>query len=108
MGIVVVAPLRATSQRYSSHRRATDHRDELAALHCPTKDSTALLRCGFQSGLCLLGVNRVRDNRGLTLVRVRSPPKPALHRPQSSSASRFTAAHAGFFILSQSDDLPLR
>jgi hypothetical protein len=29
------------------------------------------------------------------------------HRPQSSSASRFTAAQAGFFILSQSDDLPL-
>jgi hypothetical protein len=44
------------------------------------------------------------------------PPKPdqnserlrfaraALHRPQSSSASRFTAAQVGFFILSQSGE----
>ena len=34
--------------------------------------------------------------------------RAALHRPQSSSASRFTAAQAGFFILSQSDDRPER
>jgi len=31
-----------------------------------------------------------------------------LHRPQSSSASRFTAAQAGFFILSQSGERPER
>jgi hypothetical protein len=28
------------------------------------------------------------------------------HRPQSASASRFTAEHAGFFILSQSGEQP--
>ncbi len=31
-----------------------------------------------------------------------------LSLPQSSSASRFTAAQAGFFILSQSGDRPLQ
>jgi len=31
-----------------------------------------------------------------------------LSLPQSSSPSRFTAAQAGFFILSQSGDRPLR
>jgi hypothetical protein len=30
------------------------------------------------------------------------------HRPQPSSASRFTAAQAGFFILSQSNERPER
>jgi len=30
------------------------------------------------------------------------------HFLQSSSASRYTAAHAGFFILSQSGERPLR
>jgi hypothetical protein len=30
------------------------------------------------------------------------------HLPQSSSASRFTAAQAGFFDLSQSGERPLR
>jgi hypothetical protein len=30
------------------------------------------------------------------------------HRPQSPSASRFTAAQAGFFILSQSGERPER
>jgi hypothetical protein len=32
----------------------------------------------------------------------------SIHLPQSSSSSRFAAAHAGFFILSQSGERPDR
>ena len=38
----------------------------------------------------------------------RSVDAPASQRPQSSSASRLTAAQARFFILSQSEDRPER
>jgi hypothetical protein len=36
----------------------------------------------------------------------RSVDAPASQLPQSSTASRFPATQAGFFILSQSDDRP--
>jgi hypothetical protein len=50
-------------------RCATDERDELAPFHCAVppelgpKDSTALLHCGIQFGLCRLSVIRVASAR---------------------------------------------
>ena len=49
----------------------------------------------------------VSSKPGLKFRRLRFA-RAAPHHPQSSSASRFTAAQAGFFILSQSDDRPER
>ena len=65
------------------------------------------------------GVNRVRDERGHPLARYPVPPKPDQNSERlrfaraacavpTLSASRVTAAQAGFFILSQSDERPER
>ena len=120
MGIVVVAPLRATSQR--DQATAAPPTTVMNSRRCTARQRIAQHCCAADFNLAYVCHGSIASGTSgdTTLARVRSPPKPdqnserlrfaraALHRPQSSSASRFTAAHAGFFILSQSGERPER
>ena len=72
---------------------------------CPRRLPDRAVDCEFGSApYCVeppkRGVERVLANGRFSLMRA-----PSLY-PQSSSASRFTAGAAGFFILSQSGERP--
>ena len=84
---------RSTSLRAASMSRA-DHSCTIDAIRLKSRNST----------------RRASPRLSANPPRRRNAPasRPRRHRPQSSSASRRTASQAGFFILTQSGERPLR